>query len=257
MYSAIILEPRPHPAFNLVLDNFLNRLDDRWNFIIFCGNFNYKFLITMINNNFSNHKNRIKLIKLNINNVHLMRKEYDDIFKSVKFYEYIPTEMFLVFQLDTLISDVYYNNIYDFMDYDYVGAPWLHNNDYNNINVGNGGLSLRRKSKMLEIIQNREYERDRNEDSWFVYYDNINKPHYEEAKKFSVETYFYDKSFGVHNPWHYITRENIATIATHIPKLIDLYIMLFSHLRPEFPTFDNMDDKNDDVFNEEKIIIID
>jgi hypothetical protein len=53
----------------------------------------------------------------------------------------------LIFQLDTLLSEQYKNNIYNFLDYDYVGAPWAFNHK-----VGNGGLSLRKKSKMLEIL---------------------------------------------------------------------------------------------------------
>jgi hypothetical protein len=62
--------------------------------------------------------------------------------------------MFLVFQLDTLISDVYHSKIYDFMQYDYVGAPLpLHFELNLGTLVGNGGLSLRKKSKMLEVAR--------------------------------------------------------------------------------------------------------
>ena len=247
MYSAIILEPRPHPAFLIVLDNFLNRLDERWNFIIFCGNTNINFLINLINNNFNNHKHRITLIKLNINN--LNRKRYDEIFTSELFYNYIPTEMFLVFQLDTLISDVYYNNIYNFMNYDYVGAPWIDG-------VGNGGLSLRRKSKMLEILKNKIYTTGSNEDAYFITYENINKPSIEEAKNFSVETVFYDKSFGVHNPWHYISYVNIHIIKNHIPKLIELCIILFGKTHPDFNNIPNIEEVDDNAFKEDKINIV-
>ena len=34
-YTAIITEPRIHPAWKLVLNNFLTNLDERWNFLIF------------------------------------------------------------------------------------------------------------------------------------------------------------------------------------------------------------------------------
>ena len=39
-----------------------------------------------------------------------------------------------------------------FLEYDYVGAPWPPNQDDNSYGVGNGGFSLRSKSKMLECI---------------------------------------------------------------------------------------------------------
>ena len=35
-YTAIITEPRIHPAWKLVLNNFLTNLDERWDFIIEC-----------------------------------------------------------------------------------------------------------------------------------------------------------------------------------------------------------------------------
>lgn len=67
---------------------------------------------------------------------------------NINLYENIPTETFLIFQTDTLINPKYKDLIYEFIDYDYVGAPWISNGD-----VGNGGLSLRKKSKMIEIIK--------------------------------------------------------------------------------------------------------
>lgn len=142
-YSAIIIEPRPHPAFQLVLENFLTHLDDKWDIIIFSGNLNKEFLNNLINSHFEKYKPRIKRVHLNIDNLSL--SNYNKLMRCKKLYNYIPTEVFLVFQLDTLISDKYNNLVYDYIQYDYVGAPW-------GDKVGNGGLSLRRKSKMLELI---------------------------------------------------------------------------------------------------------
>ena len=65
-------------------------------------------------------------------------------------HDYIKTEMFLIFQTDTLILNK--EKIYDFMNYDYVGAPFNRNFNWRRnypltdfYDVGNGGLSLRRK----------------------------------------------------------------------------------------------------------------
>jgi len=116
------------------------------------------------------------------------------------FYEKIPTEMFLVFQTDTMICSNFKENIYNFMNYDYVGAPWNYGE------VGNGGLSLRRKSKMLEILEKCKYYND-NEDLYFSKgCENVtyNKPSVEKAKQFSIEHLYSNDSFGVHKPWLYI-----------------------------------------------------
>lgn len=224
MYSAVIIEPRVHFGFEIVLDNFLNRLDERWNFIIFCGNSNVAFLINLINLKFTNHKKRITLIILDINNLNTYY--YNNILMNKNFYKFIPTEMFLIFQLDTLISDKYYNNIYDFMEYDYVGATWPE------MKVGNGGLSLRRKTKMLEIIEKLPPNPDNNEDLFFCHHnlDNYKRPTPEDAMKFSVETVFYDKSFGVHKPYYTIPRDKIDIISEHIPKLKDLAYINHIHI---------------------------
>lgn len=243
-YTAIIIEPRIHQLFETVLNNFLSNLDERWDFIIFHGHKNKEFLNELINNNFQNHKNRITLILLNINNINT--SQYSKILVNSKFYNYIPTEMFLIFQLDTLISDVYFNKIYDFLEYDYVGSPWFDRIEKIGY-VGNGGISLRRKSKMLEIINNTPYN-DLNEDAFFSFYEGtINKPTFEKAKEFGVETIYYDKSFSIHKPFCYISSEQIAEIAKHISKINDLiihycYIENNNNIFPEFDVIDNIDD---------------
>lgn len=221
MYTAAIIEPRLHPAFELVLENFFTHLDDRWGFIIFHGNPNKEYIHNLIENRFNEYKHRVKYVHLNINNLTLL--EYSMLLRNRRFYEYIDTEMFLIFQLDTLISDVYYNNIYDFMQYDYVGAPWPA--EYDN-GVGNGGLSLRRKSKMLEIIDNHDLPNWHHEDGYFCSYENMYKPMWEEAKRFSVETVYHDASFGIHKAWHHLSMGELIEISKHIPAIYTLQYML-------------------------------
>ena len=74
-YSAIIIEPRIHPAWKLVLNNFLTNLDERWNFIIFCGLLNKDFLYDLIDTNFKEHKNRITIHQINIENFNFYIRE--------------------------------------------------------------------------------------------------------------------------------------------------------------------------------------
>ena len=40
-YTAVIIEPRITDLFELVLDNFYSKLDNRWNFVIFSTNNNF------------------------------------------------------------------------------------------------------------------------------------------------------------------------------------------------------------------------
>ena len=228
-YTAIITEPRIHPAWKLVLNNFLTNLDERWNFIIFCGLLNKEFLQDLIDTNFKEHKHRITIYQINIENFTI--KEYSNFMVQPLIYELIPTETFLTFQLDTLISAKYKDYIYDFIEYDYVGSPWNHiyvcepwNCFINNENcVGNGGLSLRKKSVILNIIKNdiSNHRYKNNEDVFFAF--NItNKPSREKAKLFSIETIFSEKSFGIHNCYQYLPQEDLHKIAEYIPELFEL-----------------------------------
>jgi hypothetical protein len=229
----------PNKLFNFssssvfVLSNFLKNLSDEWNFVIFHGTTNTDFIVNILDNVIPEHKNRFKLEDLNVENLNI--DDYNKLLFSHHFYDKIPTEMFLIFQTDTFICKQFKDNIYNYMSYDYVGAPWRDRpwfqhdgvNGCSEINVGNGGLSLRRKSKMLEILNNCRYH-DMYEDVFFsqLYCDcdskiELNKPTVEEAKKFSIETTYSPESFGVHKSWEYV-REDLS-FCEDLDKLIKIY----------------------------------
>jgi hypothetical protein len=104
-FTAIIIEPRIHPALKYVLTNFIDNLDEDWGFIIFYGNENKDFVFNLINNYFNTEINRIRLINLQVNNISI--SDYSNIFYNLKFYEFINTEYFLIFQTDSLIRNKY------------------------------------------------------------------------------------------------------------------------------------------------------
>jgi len=220
MNTAIIVEPRCHKALSFVLENFLENLSDDWNIIVFHGNMNWEYILDIINTSLDKYKDRISLINLKIDN--LTQKEYSDLLMSNKeFYNHIPTETFLVFQTDTMILKKNKELIHHFLQYDYVGAPWPWEPLQNGHNVGNGGLSLRKKSKMLEIIE-KEIEPNMTllEDVFFSCTTKVelNKPSFEEAKLFSVEWVFSEITFGCHQPW--IHRDALKNLYPEIETLI-------------------------------------
>jgi len=215
IYTAVIVEPRIHKAWPIVLSNFLKNLDERWDFLIFCGKNNETYLQSLIDKEFEEHKHRIQIHNTNVDNYSIY--QYSELLMSKEFYEKIPTEIFLIFQLDSLISAIYNDYIYDFLQYDYTGAPW-----YFDKRVGNGGLSLRHKSAMVNIIETC-HKISCIEDLFFAHYAE-NKPSFDDAKKFSVETVFSEKSFGMHKCWNdnHISDEELIKISQHIPDLFTL-----------------------------------
>jgi hypothetical protein len=108
-----------------------------------------------------------------------------------------------------MINPAHKNLIEKFIDYDYVGAPWK-----SIISVGNGGFSLRKKSKMLEIIRSVPYLGEA-EDFYFCKQTSVKlyRPSVEKAKEFSVEHYFHPSPFGIHQTW----------VSKDYSKMVDLY----------------------------------
>jgi hypothetical protein len=204
MYTAIIVEPRKHAALSYVLNNILTNLSGDWNIVICHGTQNLEYIQNILTSELQNFLNRVTLVNLGVENLNIY--QYNDLLCSKKFYKYIPTETFLVFQTDTIILPQNAHLISEFLEYDYVGAPWKHAGD-----IGNGGFSLRKKTKMLEIIENAKlYNYGEAEDAFFSQAKGrvlnnpsirIYKPTFEKAKQFSVETVFYEQPFGCHAPW--------------------------------------------------------
>ena len=193
--TAVIVETREHKALPFVLRNFLDNLSAEWTFILFCGNLNKRFCIDLVR---SLSTTRIRIVNMGVDT--MVPSQYSTLLTTNKsFYNEIKTEHFLLFQTDTMLFPRYNDNLQEFFQYDYVGAPW-DNIRYGG--VGNGGLSLRRKTKMLEIMDTVKYCGEP-EDIYFC--NNIlvpmHRPSMEDAGRFSVEEVFHPNSFGCHKPW--------------------------------------------------------
>lgn len=201
--TAIIIEPRRHKALLYVLQNFLRNLPENWKIIVFHGWDNKDYVSRLLSRL---RTDRISLINLHIKN--LTVPEYSSLLISEQFYQHVPTETFLIFQTDSLLLDENKHQLESFLQYDYVGAPWSRRlGPERGGFVGNGGLSLRKKSKMLEIIK---FKKGSNEPEDMYFSKNIDKsipynvPSFDTAKNFSAETIFAEEPFGIHKCWQYV-----------------------------------------------------
>ena len=114
-----------------------------------------------------------------------------------------------------------------FLEYDYVGAPWRVTGYTPTMNcnfIGNGGFSLRRKSKMLEIIE--KHKRNHlPEDLFFsTHYNDIvlHKPDYSKALTFCVDEMFHEVTMATHNPW---SNSNYPTVLQVYPEIEELRLL--------------------------------
>jgi hypothetical protein len=211
-FTAVIVEPRRHSALAFVLKNMELSLPDGWKILIFHGNTNGEFVQEIIDD-MEFPSRFLKPISLDVDNLTIA--QYNSMLMSSAFYKCIPTETMLIFQTDTMILEPTYLNA--FLSYDYVGAPWKSGG------VGNGGLSVRKKTKMLTITQT-VMPFQSNEDVYFAFQTIVPlfKPSFQEAQKFAVETVFYEQPFGIHAPWKYLNEHEMGVLLEKYPAIQQL-----------------------------------
>jgi hypothetical protein len=202
-HTVVMIEPRKgkQKAVEFILRNALI-LPSEWSILFFYGTGNKESVEKFVGTLNAVEKARITLKPLGVAN--LTEKEYNRLMMSRTILDQIPTEVFLVMQTDSLICREGLQHLPDFIKYDYVGAPWKGHNI-----VGNGGFSLRRKTKMLEVLEKcSELIEKNNEDGFFsggCDAAKVNKPNAKEAEKFAVETeYTGQQPFGVHKAWAHV-----------------------------------------------------
>ena len=153
-YETFYIEFRKFIHCEFLIRNIIIKLPD-WSHTVICGNLNYEFMKKILNSISPN----IKLVKLDIDN--LNTAEYSRLLMTKDFWNNFNGEKLLLYQED---SYMFHNQIEPFLEYDYIGAPWPINQD-EHINqkvygVGNGGFSLRSKSKMIEVIEKIDWLKD-------------------------------------------------------------------------------------------------
>jgi hypothetical protein len=122
-----------------------------------------------------------------------------------------PAEHLLVFQPDSIFCAGAPKIINDFLDYDWIGAPWSTTSNYG----GNGGLSLRKVSRILKVLetQKRKEGDGQLEDLWLSsrlnQLEGAKMADASISKTFSVESVWDDNPLGYHIGWLGVHHEQI------------------------------------------------
>jgi hypothetical protein len=142
---------------------------------------------------------------------------------NITFWRLVKGEKILFFQLDSIFCSNSPHELKDFLKYDYIGAPW-HPRFGIPAKVGNGGFSLRSRSKLIELLSNHSYDHKYHkyhEDVWFarfLHLVNASIAPVDIAKTFSVETIFYETPLAVHKP-KYLKAEEQKALCHACPEL--------------------------------------
>ena len=175
--EAVLIEYRCFPHIELLIRNAILKLGSKWSFTVICGNLNYDFMQKICMKISTN----IKIVKTNFNN--LLPDDYNLFLSSLSFWNLLKGNKILIYQEDSFI---FKNNVEDFIDYDYIGAPWPKNtNDTPNC-VGNGGISLRTKQIMIDIINKVSIKNTEIHDTTKIYMKNNNLNNCPEDVYFSL-----------------------------------------------------------------------
>lgn len=171
--GAIIIENRNISNLNSVIREHMKYLPD-WGFI------HYKPLIKNIT-------------------------DYNKLLTSLSFWESVPFDKVLIFQHDSMILRP---GIDEFLEWDYVGAPWKFQ-----MHGGNGGLSLRSKKAMIETLSVHTWDQSKGNEDIFFSNNLIGKlaPRCV-CEKFSCETTYKLGTFGIHAIDKYLTEEEQSRI---------------------------------------------
>lgn len=248
---AVIIEPRKHELLIPIVQNALTVLDKEWKIQIFHGTDNEAFIANSVLK-YEIAQGRIFMSSLGVDNI--TQPQYSKLMLMPYFWENVLGENILIFQTDSILCGSSSKKIDDFLKFDYVGAPYDDHvvgcfvyrdaSGYRAISerdiglsdlirtgateiqnhrtfVGNGGLSLRKRSKTLDVLL-----RFRISGSflWFAeddYYSCIAQDvrtgmvaaDLESAKTFSVGGIYQSDAFGVHQPWTFLNKQDIDSLA--------------------------------------------
>ncbi|CAF0801839.1 unnamed protein product [Adineta steineri] len=165
--------------------------------------------------------NRVFLTPLEQTQNGLSSDEFiNSILTSVSFWHQVQGDKVLFFQIDSVLCSNSLYNLTDFLQYDFIGAPWY---------IGgccNGGLSIRNRQKILQMLESGHIHyrlHELNEDGWFTknlpYFNGYVAP-ISIAKRFAVETIYHSRPFAVHKPHtSTIGRTNMKHLCNECPEV--------------------------------------
>lgn len=221
-YAAVIVETREYPNLGQIIFDHMSRLPEEFSLYLFYGFGNKDFIKKeiklfdgMMKEKFGKtfvSEYDFHMINIEANDYFVSdQKTYNELLTSVWFWDQINADQVLIFQPDSRILTSDRNYIYNYVDYNYIGAPWPFQK-----HGGNGGFSWRTVWFMKKVIQDYPYMPSYgNED---VYFCNImDENRYGLApeqicRSFSVESKFQLGTFGCHDIERYLTPEECQQI---------------------------------------------
>lgn len=149
---ALLIENRPNPILTPLIIHFMSVVPPDWRFR-FMGSMES---VASVNKSLA-IQHQVQIGKLDLtyipSNMSTNGQEMISRFlTNLWLYETVlrPAEWLLIFQTDSMLCANSRQSLNSWLEYDWVGAPWHPTSRFG----GNGGLSLRRVSAIIDVLRN-------------------------------------------------------------------------------------------------------
>ncbi len=164
---ALLIENRVNPILAPLMLHFMSVVPPDWRFRFMGSLESVEYLNTSraIRNHVASGKLDLTYIPANMTTG--SQEKISRFLTNLWVYETVlqPAEWLLIFQTDSMLCANSRQSLNNWLDYDWVGAPWNPDGRFG----GNGGLSLRRVSRIIEILRYQERNPDSEpEDVWLT-----------------------------------------------------------------------------------------
>lgn len=237
---AVIIEPRKHPAFSLVISNIMRNLDrmsdetgkPKWELQIFHGTKNQNFVKQIVDE--LGYSKRCTYDCLDVEDLNPLM--YACVKLDKNFYRACRGKKILMFETDSILCDNSTHNIEEFLDYDYIGGALIDGVEEayhfmwgKDKFMMNGGISIRDRQALIDLLTEYHqksyskipcglplflrflYQRDSvgkitcfAEDMFFNHYAK-KRPNKETSLKFAIcgsnHGEIYKNALALHKPW--------------------------------------------------------
>lgn len=208
-YGAVIIETRCIKDLEAIVKNHLYFLPPDWGVTFFHGHANKEYVINALKD-----IRNVQFISLPLSD--MPTALYNKLLTTPSFWKSFSYEKVLIFQSDSVLLR---HGIEEFLQYDYVGAPWRFQN-----HGGNGGLSLRSADAMRTICNAIRYNPSchGNEDVFFSnmihdkYSGTYNLAPREICEQFACESLFRLNTLGAHAIEKYLSSAEVKAILNQI-----------------------------------------
>ncbi|TGO64799.1 hypothetical protein BOTNAR_0084g00310 [Botryotinia narcissicola] len=223
---AFMVETRPLPHLPLQLTHMTSVIPQEWTFKFMGSNASINYLLGFHHLRDLVASNKLTLVPLSSYWDVSSRESISQMFTDPELYKSLsPAEHLLVFQPDSIFCTKAPTTLNDFIKYDYIGAPWSSYSTHG----GNGGLSLRRVSSILRLLETERRKPGDGalEDLWLS--TGLNKLEGSKmanaavSKTFSVESVWDEAPLGYHIGWLGVHHEQIWDKPEYVSHIMNYF----------------------------------